>query len=1309
MAGADSIRKVVQGTQTVYVHDLPDQTKVYFSEAGRQDSTVSRFGHTTSFTYDSGGRLWKIMLPAPAGVGRQEYVIGWPAAGTVGSYTVTSPPQDTVSRITKVAVTALTGGGGRVRYIQDPDSPADTLLSIRFRYPDAGSRLVSSRTDKRETRNSYGYTAAGNRFATLVADTGASRLNLRTTFSPVEVRGLKMGTGTAPKGSAVPLTDAMTEIFSPRGDSISTRIWTNGWGAPTAIRDALGAETKLFREDARFPARVTEVRAPNGFTTRAVFDAHGAPLRTTEINPYGDGQDAVTTYEYGSTHPFLPTKVIQPEGDFIQMEYLANGNTAWAQDGRGSPSRVSFSYRTGECAGLPATVSEPAVETLPAATTTYTYDLRCNPKEVITSLGDTTSTVRNNTGRISSLSLPIDATGRKEVQSFVYDRMDRVRQTTRSGPAMGLTVSITTETAGEMVYNGAETLTVENRYDRGGYPVAVRVGGEKRDSTVYDALGRPTRRFSYDPRYAQRLLENRFYADSLYKGITTTYDAAGNPASVLYGDGPAVTMTYDKLDRLVQQIAPAATFPQTTWCYATCNHSSSWPKMQAKFPAFQPPASTALTIPADTTRFTYDPVTGAMRRAINRYSRIGRDYYPNGALRGDTLMAQGATSLTYSLRNVYDRNGRRTALYLNGAAVPQQYQYDPQTGALAKVVDPQGNLYTYAWTGRNDLKSLTYPGDASGKLTVSYSYDQNGRLKGRSASGGKGAVNSRLALSLTYDRRGKMLSVVEGGASSSFLYSGLGYLMYSGRPYAEKESFVVSPDGNIVASRAVDLKGEEKAWTFTGPGRRMGTTPPHPLESLPCWTPECVLATPAGKYDWAEAWLERERRDAAGNETEVITRGYSRRWLSDATASSHYSTDGSGYILTNDPSSASRAMSWYAADQKLRFMQSVDASDYRWTNSFVAGCTWCWDQRPVVVDGELVEYRYDALGRRIYMDTQRTDPTVCWTACFNTKEFFVWDGDQLLFEKRTYEASPPTTMTVQYVHGLGVDQPLGLIQTIGTGTPSLVFPHRDARGQTFMATNLSGNVCCTDAWFPGDKKQSAWYSGVGLPAAGIRTFAWYGSLVAGSTDSNGLMYMRNRYYNPESGQFTQIDPIGIAGGLNVYGYAAGDPVNFSDPFGLCPEYAGGDGLTETADDCPSGVLENWATEHVILDSTRGATWEGVDSTIRDAVIKASIQLNATFLVTATTNGVHAPNSHHYNGRAVDIGLVNGVSPRILDVNDPMPRQVSDAVRSFIPRNRQGEFIGPNFAFRMHRDQWSLSTQADLMKGHRGHIHSALAP
>jgi uncharacterized protein RhaS with RHS repeats len=47
------------------------------------------------------------------------------------------------------------------------------------------------------------------------------------------------------------------------------------------------------------------------------------------------------------------------------------------------------------------------------------------------------------------------------------------------------------------------------------------------------------------------------------------------------------------------------------------------------------------------------------------------------------------------------------------------------------------------------------------------------------------------------------------------------------------------------------------------------------------------------------------------------------------------------------------------------------------------------------------------------------------------------------------------------------------------------------------------------------------------------------------------MYMRNRWYDPTTAQFLTRDPLDALT-LSAYGYAHGDPVNGSDPTGLCP-------------------------------------------------------------------------------------------------------------------------------------------------------------
>lgn len=48
-------------------------------------------------------------------------------------------------------------------------------------------------------------------------------------------------------------------------------------------------------------------------------------------------------------------------------------------------------------------------------------------------------------------------------------------------------------------------------------------------------------------------------------------------------------------------------------------------------------------------------------------------------------------------------------------------------------------------------------------------------------------------------------------------------------------------------------------------------------------------------------------------------------------------------------------------------------------------------------------------------------------------------------------------------------------------------------------------------------------------------------------DAGGMSFMRARFYDPVAGRFTQRDPIGVMGGLNLFVYAENDPVRGTDP------------------------------------------------------------------------------------------------------------------------------------------------------------------
>jgi RHS repeat-associated protein len=150
---------------------------------------------------------------------------------------------------------------------------------------------------------------------------------------------------------------------------------------------------------------------------------------------------------------------------------------------------------------------------------------------------------------------------------------------------------------------------------------------------------------------------------------------------------------------------------------------------------------------------------------------------------------------------------------------------------------------------------------------------------------------------------------------------------------------------------------------------------------------------------------------------------------------------------------------------------------------------------------------------------------------------------------------------VAYTNGAAIDMPLGIIRMgygHGVADPTMVVAHYDWRGLGDQSSFDNGtrkryNSARTDTvrvYWPASARWGAFYQNRTAELAG--PFAWFGHVPVQKRDGTGLLYMRNRYYDPVSGRFTQEDPIGLAGGINLYGYANGDPINYSDPFGLNP-------------------------------------------------------------------------------------------------------------------------------------------------------------
>ncbi|MBK6531959.1 MAG: RHS domain-containing protein [Deltaproteobacteria bacterium] len=186
-----------------------------------------------------------------------------------------------------------------------------------------------------------------------------------------------------------------------------------------------------------------------------------------------------------------------------------------------------------------------------------------------------------------------------------------------------------------------------------------------------------------------------------------------------------------------------------------------------------------------------------------------------------------------------------------------------------------------------------------------------------------------------------------------------------------------------------------------------------------------------------------------------------------------------------------------------------------------AGWRFGWDahgrlaevRRP---DGLAVTYGYDALGRR----ARKTFGGV--------ETQYYWDGDELAHEQRGAEAT--TTWVFE---------------------PGCFVPLAGSQGERFVG-GVPDAVGAPEA-LTGGEGRLVWQARIDLYGVARPQVAevecpwrWPGQYHDAET---GLHYNRFRYYDPELGRYISQDPIGLAGGLDLYAYVS-DPLTQIDPYGL---------------------------------------------------------------------------------------------------------------------------------------------------------------
>lgn len=197
-------------------------------------------------------------------------------------------------------------------------------------------------------------------------------------------------------------------------------------------------------------------------------------------------------------------------------------------------------------------------------------------------------------------------------------------------------------------------------------------------------------------------------------------------------------------------------------------------------------------------------------------------------------------------------------------------------------------------------------------------------------------------------------------------------------------------------------------------------------------------------------------------------------------------------------------------------------------------------------DGETTYYIYDAAGQRVRKVTERQNGT-------RTDER-IYIGEFELY--RAYNgAGGNVTLERETLHVMDDTRRIALVETKTVDTqappfdpaPLIRYQFGNHLGSASLELDAAGNVIAYEEYYP--YGSTAYQAGRDVAEVSRKRYRYAGKE---RDDETGLYYYGARYYAPWLGRWLSPDPLGIAGGINLYAFVNGNPISLNDLAGMQP-------------------------------------------------------------------------------------------------------------------------------------------------------------